>query len=274
MQMHATSRESLATARERLEALTADVDTAGLRRLGGELSAVLGVAARERTLLRHLADPAAAGSVRGGLATAIFSGKISDLAVSVVRAVAVLRWSSAGDLTATVELLARQAVLTAAERENTLDETEDELFRFGRVLESANELRVLLSDTQAPVQRRLELLHAVLAGKVGRDTLDLLEQAVRVPRGRSLDVVVGQLAELAAARRQRTVAQVTAAAPLTAEQEDRLARVLSEICRRTISVQIVLDPKVLGGLVVRVGDEVIDGSIVNRLAQAARGLPA
>src|SRR5262245_20651998 len=139
--MHATSRESLATARERLDALTADVDTAGLRQLGGELSAVLGVVSRERTLLRHLADPAAAESVRGGLATAVFSGKISDPAVSVVREVAVLRWSNAGDLADTVELLARQAVLTAAERENTLDETEDELFRFGRVLESENQLR-------------------------------------------------------------------------------------------------------------------------------------
>jgi F-type H+-transporting ATPase subunit delta len=272
--MHATSRESLATARERFEALTADIDTAGLRRLGGELSAVLGVLSRERTLLRHLADPAAAEPVRDGLAAAVFSGKISDPAVSVVRAVAVLRWSNAGDLADTVELLARQAVLTAAERENTLDETEDELFRFGRVLESENQLRALLSDAQAPAQRRLELLQRVLDGKVGRDTLDLLEQVVRVPRGRSLDIAVGQLAELAAARRQRTVAQVTASAPLTAQQEDRLARVLSQIYRRTISVQIEIDPEVVGGLVVRVGDEVIDGSIASRLAQAARGLPA
>ncbi|GLY65251.1 F0F1 ATP synthase subunit delta [Amycolatopsis taiwanensis] len=272
--MHATSRESLATARERLEALTADVDTAGLRRLGGELSAVIGVLARERTLLRHLADPATTESVRGDLATGVFAGKISDLAVSVLREVAVLRWSRAADLADTVELLGRQAVLVAAERENTLDETEDELFRFGRVLESENRLRTLLSDAQAPAQRRLELLHSVLDGKVGQDTLDLLEQAVRVPRGRSLDVVVGQLAELAAARRERTVAHVTAAAPLTAEQEDRLAGVLSQIYRRTISVQIEVDPEVLGGLVVRVGDEVIDGSIASRLAQAARGLPA
>lgn len=272
--MHATSRESLATARERLETLTAEVDTAGLRRLGDELTAVLGVLVKERSLLRHLADPAAPEQVRGGIATAVFSGKISELAVSVVRELAVLRWSTVGDLADTVELLARQAVLTAAERENTLDETEDELFRFGRVLESENQLRALLSDQQAPVGRRLELLHSVLDAKVGRDTLDLLEQVVRVPRGRSLDATVGQLAELAAARRQQTVAQVTAAAPLTPEQEARLARVLSEIYRRTISVQIEVDPEVLGGLVVRVGDEVIDGSVASRLAQAARGLPA
>ena len=106
---------------------------------------------------------------------------------------------------------------------------------------------VVFADKIGAADRRLELLHSVLDGKVGRDTLDLLGQAVRVPRGRSLDVLAGQLAELAAERRQQTVAQVSAAAPLTAEQEDRLARVLSEIYRRTISVQVDVDPNVLGG---------------------------
>lgn len=272
--MHATSRESLNTARQRLEELTSDVDTGELRQLGGELSAILDVLLRERALLRHLADPATAESARGGLATGVFGGKVSDLAASALREVAVLRWSTWRDLADAVELLARQAVLIAAERESTLDETEDELFRFGRVLGTENELRSLLSDGQAPADRRLGLLHRVLDGKAGRDSLDLLEQVVRVPRGRSLDVVVGHLAELAAARRQRTVAQVTAAAPLTAEQEERLAGVLSRIYGRTISVQVDVDPEILGGLLVRVGDEVIDGSVANRLAMAARGLPA
>jgi F-type H+-transporting ATPase subunit delta len=272
--MHATSRESLATARQRLEELTSDADTGELRRLGAELTAILDVLLAERVLLRHLADPATAESARGGLATGVFGGKVGELASSALREVAVLRWSTWRDLADAVELLARQAVLIAAERENTLDETEDELFRFGRVLGSENELRSLLSDGQTPVDRRLGLLHAVLDGKAGRDSLDLLEQVVRVPRGRSLDVVVGHLAEFAAARRQRTVALVSAAAPLTEEQEERLARVLSQVYGRTISVQVELDPEVLGGLVIRVGDEVIDGSVANRLAMAARGLPA
>jgi F-type H+-transporting ATPase subunit delta len=272
--MHATSRESVKVARARLEELTEDVDNATLRQVAGELSAVVGVLGRERVLLRHLADGGVGEVTRGGLAAGVFAGKISELAVALLREVAALRWSTSADLAGAVELLARQCVLKAAERENTLDETEDELFRFSRVLGSENRLRSLLSDSQVPADRRLELLRAVLAGKVGGDTLALLEQAVRVPRGRSLDVVAGQLAELAAARRERTVAQVTAAAPLTGEQEERLARVLSGIYRRTISVQVEVDPEVLGGLLVRVGDEVIDGSVANRLALAARGLPA
>jgi F-type H+-transporting ATPase subunit delta len=97
---------------------------------------------------------------------------------------------------------------------------------------------------------------------------------VRTARGRSLDQLVEQLAELAAARRERSVAQVTAAAPLSAQQEERLAQVLTRIYGRTISVQVDVDPELVGGLVVRVGDEVIDGSVASKLAKAGQGLPA
>ncbi|HVW43417.1 MAG TPA: F0F1 ATP synthase subunit delta [Amycolatopsis sp.] len=272
--MHASSREALALVRERLDEMTAQAGVGELRQLGSELSAIVGVLAGERVLLRHLADPAADERTRSGLAGGVFDGKVGATAVDVLREVTRQRWSSSRDLINALELLGRQAVLTAAERENTLDETEDELFRFGRVLGSENSLRALLSDTTAPAQRRLDLLHSVLDGKVGRDTMDLLEQAVRTPRGQSLDVVVAQLADQAAQRRQRLVAQVTAAAPLTAEQEERLARTLSEIYSRTMSIQVEVDPEVLGGLVVRVGDEVIDGSVASRLANAGRGLPS
>jgi F-type H+-transporting ATPase subunit delta len=272
--MQASSRESLAAVRGRLDELTSDLSTAQVRELGNELSAVVGVLVRQRVLLRHLADPAVNESARANLAAGLFEGKVGATTVDVLRAVATQRWSTPGDLVSAVELLGRQAVLAAAELENALDETEDELFRFGRVLDSANNLRTLLSDITVPAERRLGLLHSILDGKVGQDTMELLEQAVRTPRGRSLDVVVEQLAELAAGRRQRTVALVTAAAPLSAEQEERLTRVLSQIYNRTMSVQVDVDPEVLGGLVVRVGDEVIDGSIASRLESASRGLPS
>jgi F-type H+-transporting ATPase subunit delta len=100
----------------------------------------------------------------------------------------------------------------------------------------------------------------------------MLRQAVRLRRGRPLDAVVNYLAELAAARRERSVARVTAAAPLTAQHERRLADALSRAYGRPVSVQVELDPGQLGGLVIRIGDEVIDGSIATRLAQARQEL--
>jgi F-type H+-transporting ATPase subunit delta len=272
--MQATSRESLKALRERFDAKADPADVEALRKLGDELAAVVSVLDTHREIGKHLADAAAAESARTGLADRLFGGKVGEVTQQLVRDAAGLRWSRAGDLSDAVELLARQALLAAAEKENTLDETEDELFRFGRLLGSENRLRELLSDRTAPIEQRLELLHGLVDGKAGRSTVDLLDQAVRTTRGRSLDTLVEQLAELAAARRERSVAQVSAAAPRSPAQEERLTQVLSRIYGRAISLQVVVDPELLGGLVVRVGDEVIDGSIASKLAKAGQGLPA
>ncbi|HWD01495.1 MAG TPA: F0F1 ATP synthase subunit delta [Amycolatopsis sp.] len=275
--MQATSRESAKALRERFDELTGSssgADVPALRTLGDELAAVVVVLEDNHELARHLADPGAAEAARTGLADRLFGGKVGDTTLEVVRTAAAHRWSRTGDLVDSFETLARQALLAAAEREDLLDETEDELFRFGRLLGTESRLRELLSDQRVPAQQRLELLNGLLEGKAGRPTVDLLDQAVRTTRGRGLDVVVEQLAELAAARRERSVALVTAAAPLSQQQEERLAQVLTRIYGRTMSVQVDVDPEVLGGLVVRVGDEVIDGTIAAKLAKAGQGLPS
>jgi len=182
------------------------------------------------------------------------------------------RWSRGADLIDAIEALARSAVLAIAERDGVLEEVEDELFRFARLLAAEPRLRDLLADVTQPVDGRLRLLDGLLSEKVQPATLQLVGQVVRLPRGRGLDALVGRLAELAAERRGRSVALVTAAAPLTAEQERRLTEDLSRIYGRSIDVQVELDPDLLGGLVIRVGDEVIDGSVAARLAEARQQL--
>jgi F-type H+-transporting ATPase subunit delta len=171
------------------------------------------------------------------------------------------------------ETLAHRVVFVQAEQDGVLENVEDELFRFSRILTAQPRLRDLLDDHARPADGRVELLDGLIGTKVTPETRQLLEQAVREPRGRSLDLVVGKLAELAAAMRSRSVAQVIAADPLTDEQESRLAQTLSSIFGRAVSVQVELDPDVLGGLVIRVGDEVIDGSVAARLAKARQELP-
>jgi F-type H+-transporting ATPase subunit delta len=271
--MQFTSRLSLAVVRDRFEEQVGGTDTAALHQLAEQLSGVARLLDSERVLRRYLADPAAVESARRGLAERVFGGKLDALALGLLLEVVAQRWSRATDLVDALEALARQALLASAERDGALDEVEDELFRFGRVLASASRLRELLEDTSTPAQGRIDLLHRLLADRVKPVTLQLLEQAVRAPRHRSLDAVVQQLAELAAARRNRSMAQVVAAEPLSAEQEERLAAVLSRIYGRQVSIQVEIDREVIGGLVVRVGDEVIDGSIASRLARASRDLP-
>jgi F-type H+-transporting ATPase subunit delta len=270
--MQAASRDALANARAGLDERIEGTSVAALRTLAGELFDIAAVLVRERTLRRMLTDPATPEEERARLADAVFGGKVSDAAAETLAGLVSARWSASGDLIEATEALARRALLTVAERDGSLEDVEDELFRFARVLDSEIRLRELLSDAGRPFETRQELLDSLVADKVGPVTLGLLRQAVRLRRARPLDTVVNNLAELAAARRERSVARVTAAGPLTAQHERRLADALSRIYGRPVSVQVELDPGQLGGLVIRIGDEVIDGSIATRLAQARQEL--
>ena len=272
--LQSASREALGAATARLDEHIDTARAADLKRLSDDLFAVVGLLGREHALRRALADPATPSEARGGLADRLFDGKIGRPALDVVSDMVKSRWSRAGDLLEGLESLARAAAFGVAEKDGSLDRVEDELFRFGRVLDREPELSRLLSDTATPVDKRLGLLRDVLGMKVASITATLLEQAVRNPRSRNLDVAAEELSELAAARRDRYVAHVRTPVRMTGEQEQRLTDTLTRLYGRPISLQVELDPDLLGGLVVRVGGELIDGSVAGRLAAARRALPS
>jgi F-type H+-transporting ATPase subunit delta len=272
--LQSASREALGAAAARLDEHIDVTGAADLKRLADDLFAVVGLLDREHALRRALADPATPSGARGGLADRLFDGKIGRPALDVVSDVVKSRWSRAGDLLEGLESLARAAAFGVAEKDGSLDRVEDELFRFGRILDREPELSRLLSDTATPVDKRVVLLRDVLGGKVTPVTATLLEQAVRNPRSRNLDVAAEELSELAAARRDRYVAHVRTPMRMTGEQEQRLTDSLTRLYGRPISLQVELDPDLLGGLVVRVGGELIDGSVAGRLAAARRALPS
>lgn len=272
--LHAASRESFEAATTRLDAQIDGASGSDLTRLADDLFAVLALLDHETGLRRALADPATPGASRTSLADRLLNGKIGRPALDVVSDVVSSRWSRAGDLLEAVEALARRAAFGVAEKDGSLDRVEDELFRFGRILDREPQLAQLLAGGNQPVDGRVGLLREVLGDKVAPVTSTLLEQAVRVPRSRNLDVAAEELSELAAARRDRYVAHIRTPVRLTAEQEHRLGESLSRLYDRPISLQVELDPDLLGGLVVRVGGELIDGSVAGRLAAARRTLPS
>lgn len=271
--LQSASRESLAEAERTLDRAIDAGRSADLTRLGDDLFAVLGLLVREPTLRRALADSATPATARSSLADRLLADKVGKPALDAVSDLVSSRWSRPSDLTEAVEVLARRSVLGAAEKDNSLDDVEDQLFRFGRILDREPQLATLLSDESAAADQRVGLLSGVLAGKASPVTARLLEQTVRYPRGRSLDRAAEELSELAAARRDRYVAHVRSPMPLTAVQERRLTEALTRLYGRPISLQVEPDDSLLGGLVVRVGGEVIDGSIAGRLAAARRTLP-
>ena len=270
--LQSASRESLAEAGARLDSVVDSPSGSDLEQLGSDLFAVLRLVVAEPTLRRHLADPSVEESSRSGLADRLLDGKIGRPALDVVSDLVSSRWSRGVDLVEALEVLARRATLGVAEKDGTLDEVEDQLFRFGRILDREPELAGLLADAGTPADKRVELLRQVLDDRVSPVTASLLEQTVRTPRGRSLDLAAEELSELAAARRDRYVAHVRTPVRLSAEQEQRLTDTLTRLYGRPISLQAELDPDLLGGLVVRVGGELIDGSVAGKLAAARRKL--
>ncbi len=272
--LQASSRESLAAAGTRLDAFVDTASAADLQQLGDDLFAVTRLVATQVPLRRHLADPAVAPEARVGLLRQVLGTRVGAPALEVAAGLVSARWSSSIDLVEALETTARRATLGVAEKDGSLDDVEDDLFRFGRILDREPRLTALLADTTQPEDGRVALLDTVLGSRVSRVTATLLGQTVRLPRGRHLDVAAEQLAELAAARRQRYVARVRTAVALTPAQEERLAASLTRLYGRPMSLQVELDEALLGGLVVEVGGEVIDGSVAGRLAAAQRSLPS
>ena len=269
--MNGASREALAAARERLDALT-DSTSVDAGSLADELAAVTALLDREVSLRRVLTDPAQDGAGKAQLAERLFSGQVGGQTVDLVSGMVRSRWSQSRDLADALEELANIADLTAAQQAGALDNVEDELFRFGRIVSSNTELRAALTGRRAVGNAKTELLHRLLGGRAAATTERLVTRLVTAPRGRSLESGLESLSKLAAERRERLVAVVTSAVPLSDPQKQRLGAALAKLYGHKMHLNIDVDPEVLGGIRVQVGDEVINGSIADRIEDAGRRL--
>jgi F-type H+-transporting ATPase subunit delta len=267
--LHGASREALATARERLDALT-DSTSVDATRLADDLAAVTALLDREVSLRRVLTDPAQSGDAKADLVGRLLAGQVGGETVDLVSGLVRSRWSRSRDLVDALEVLADVADLTAAQRAGRLDDVEDELFRFGRITSSNTELRAALTDRSAIVAAKEQLLSTLLSTRARAETTRLVTRLVTRPRGRSLEAGLESLSKLAAERRDRMVAVVTSAVPLSDQQKQRLGASLAKLYGREMHLNLDVDPAVLGGIRVQVGDEVINGSIADRIDDASR----
>ncbi len=267
--MRSASRQALAALREKEQSVFGGrVSAKTLTDLAGELHAVGGLLVEQPRLRRIVGDPATSPERRVELADQLFNGKIAKHALDITKAAVSERWSSPWDLTDAIEGAGDDALFAAAEKDNTFDAVEDELFRLERILDNEGETTALLDEAAVPPSRRLGLLDDLVKDKVSPITLALLRHAVTSQRKRSILLAIDDLLEKAAARKERSVARVLSAVELSEQQVERLTAALSDMYDRPISVRTAIDPDVRGGLVVRIGDEVIDGSIATRLALA------
>jgi F-type H+-transporting ATPase subunit delta len=159
------------------------------------------------------------------------------------------------------------AMFEVAKGEGTLDEVEDELFRFGRSLDASDSLRTTLTDEHLPPAKRQAIVEDLLGGKASSTTTALLSFVVGAGRGRDLPAIIAKLVDRAASEKSLAVAEVRSAVALTADQQTRLAAALANATGKQVALKVVVDPTVIGGLVATVGDTVIDGSVRTRLDQ-------
>lgn len=272
--MRGASRASLSAVKERLSQILAGGQAGQANELGSELFAVVGLLDREPGLRRALSDPSRDQQARAGLAQALLARQLSAPTMELLTAIVTARWSEPGDLADAAEQLAVLAIAEAADQEGSLDELEDELFRFGRIVQGNPDLRTALSNQFVAAEGRRSVVTDLVAGKVSAPALLLITQAAAQPRGRSLDAGLEMYANLAAELRERLVAEVRVAVSLSDEQRSRLAAALVQTYGRDVHLNVVLDPEVVGGVSVRIGDELINGSVASRLAELRRGLAA
>jgi len=273
--MRSASRESLAALVSTFDEVTAGLGPDQLSSVADDLASVAKLLAHESVLTRHLADPADDPSAKLNLLETLLEGKVGDTALEVLKAAVSGRWSADANLVDAVEYVARLALLVRAEREDVAGDVEEQLFRFGRILDAQPQLVTLLSDYSAPAEGRVKLLGDVLDSGAGVNTttVQLLSQTVELLRGERADEAVRDLAEIAVARRGEVVAHVGAAADLSDAQRARLTDVLARIYGHPVSVQLHVNSALLGGLNIAVGDEVIDGTLSEKLATAETKLP-
>jgi F-type H+-transporting ATPase subunit delta len=163
-------------------------------------------------------------------------------------------------------------MFSVAEAEDALNDVEEDLFRFARALEKEHRLRDALTEPALPADRKRAVLAEVLGERANPVTVNLLGFIVEQGRARDLRAIVDELGALAAEGRQSAVAEVRTAIPLDAAHRDRLATALERATGRKIELKVVVDPSVVGGVVARVGDQVIDGSVRRRLELARERL--
>jgi len=224
------------------------------------------------SLRRALVDPSRDVTAKRALVAALFGPRVSTPTTSLLNVLVAQRWADDLDLGDATESLAVEAVIASAESADLLDALEDDLFRFGRVVAADSALRDALSAQGGDESVKAALVEALLEGKASAQTIRLARQAAGSPRGRRFGRVLESYLAVAARRREQLTATVTAAVAVDDAQRERLAQALSRIYHREVQITVVLDPGVVGGIRVQVGDEVIDGTILRRLQEAERAL--
>ena len=267
-----SSRQALLSLRAALDSKLKDLPQPAAIEFATDLFTVLTVLSSSVGVRRALTDNSRDASSKAELISNLFGKNIGAPAQALMASASSLRWSNPAELADAIERLAVEAEASAAEKNNELEKLEDQLFDFTRVLVANPDLRQALNTSADSDAGKVALLEAVVKGKYANSTLNLLRRVVVLRRGRSIDSTLTTYSHYVSTRRDRLVAHVKSAVVLSDVQRNKLVAALTKQMGKEVHVNIEIDPKVLGGISIRYADDVIDGTIFNRLAEAGRAL--
>ncbi len=267
-----SSRQSLLSLRAALDSKLKDLSHPAAIEFATDLFTVLTVLSSSVGVRRALTDNSRDANSKAELISNLFGKNIGAPAQALMASASSLRWSNPAELADAIERLAVEAEASAAEKNNELEKLEDQLFDFTRVLVANPDLRQALNTSADSDAGKVALLEVVVKGKYATSTLNLLRRVVVLRRGRSIDSTLTTYSHYVSTRRDRLVALVKSAVVLSDVQRNKLVAALTKQMGKEVHVNIEIDPKVLGGISIRYADDVIDGTISNRLAEAGRAL--
>ena len=265
------SRQSVMVARAALDAAVKGLSSSAASELSSSLFLAADTFAESTSLRRAISDPSRDKVAKATLINELFAKSTGNLAVSLLSDVSALRWSSAKDLVYAIEQVAIEAEASAANINNELDRVEDELFETSRLIADSFELRKALVGSGS-AEAKVKLIEDLLGKKAAASTVKLASSLVANLRGRSIESGFADYLYGLANRRNRLIAVVRTAAPLTDAQRSRLATSLEKKIGQPIRINVQLDETILGGISIKFADELVDGSVINRLASAGRAL--
>ena len=267
-----SSRASVITLQKSLADAVSKQSAAEATAFASDLFTTLTVLSNSIGVRRALTDNARDESAKAELISNLFGKNIGSSAQDLLAKAASLRFSTPGELADAIEHLAVEAEAAAAEKNNELDKLESQLFDFTRVLVANPGLRQALNTSSDTDTNKVALLESIVQSKYANSTVNLLRRVVLLRRGRNIDATLAAYFHYVSTRKNRLVAHVKTAVALTDAQQSKLITALSKQMGRDVHINIEIDPKVLGGISIRYADDVIDGTMVSRLAEAGRAL--
>jgi F-type H+-transporting ATPase subunit delta len=267
-----SSRQSLVVLREALDKTISGLSSSDCAAISQDLFVSLHAIDSSVALRRAFTDPARDAAAKSELLSDLFGGKLGAKAQSLLAQAVALRWSTSGQMVDALEQIAVEAEASAANIAGELDRVHDEIFAFNRTLVENPELRQAFNTRADSYERKVDLLKTIFGSKFSAHTVTLIAHAFAGQRGRHIERTIVAYSHAVTERLNRVNAHVRTAIALTDAQKKKLNEALTKYIGQTVHLNVEVDPSVLGGLSIRFEDEIIDGTIINRLAEAGRAL--